>query len=126
MHRAILSRRFAGQDLEDAVELRKRLKPDRECDFADPKIDIFQEFARLFESRARDVVDKLDTGDLFEFFAQVGGVDPYSTRHSSQRKVLVSVFFDESPRFPDIARLSPVSVAREPAQSGESSFGGVF
>src|ERR1700719_3703244 len=105
MRRAILGRRFSGQDLEDAVELRKRLKTDRECDFANPKIDIFQKLARLFEPGARDVVDKLDAGDLFEFFTQVGGVDSYGTGHSSQRKVFLRVFFDESARFPDIARL---------------------
>lgn len=95
LHRAILTRRFAGQDLEDAVKLRKRLKSDRECDFANPKIDIFQKFARLFESGARDIVDILDTGDLFEFLAQMGRVDAYGAGYSSQRKVLVSVFFNE-------------------------------
>ena len=126
MHRAILSRRFAAQDLEDAVELRKRLKADRECNFADPKIDIFQKFARLFESGARDVVDKLDTGDLFEFFAQVSRVDSDGTGHSSQRKLFVRVFFNESPCFPDIARLRPVSVGREATPPSESGFRGVF
>jgi hypothetical protein len=123
---AILTRRFSGQNLEDAVELRKRLKSDRECNFADPKIAIFQKFARLIESGARDVIDKLGSGDLFEFFAQVGGVDSYGTGHSSERKVLVSVFFNESPRFPDIPRLRPVSIVREPTPPSESGFGRIF
>ena len=83
MHRPIFGRRFAGKDLENAVELRKRLKPDHERNFADPKIGILQEFACFFESGARDVVDKLDTGDLFELFAQVGRVDSYKTGHLS-------------------------------------------
>ncbi len=126
MHCAILTWRLSGQGLEDAVELRKRLKPDRECDFADLKVDICQKFARLLESGACDVIDILDAGHMFEFLAQVGRVDAYGTSYSCQRKVLVSMFFNESPRFPNIARLRPVPVVRESVKSGESGFGRVF
>ena len=68
---AMRARRFFRQPFEDTVELRKRLKPDRECDFTDAQIGIQQQIARFIESGAGHVVDKIYAGDLLELFAQM-------------------------------------------------------
>ena len=66
-----MRRRFPGELLENTIELRERLEPDCECDFADAKIDIAQKLARLFEASACDVFDKIYAGDLLELFAEM-------------------------------------------------------
>ena len=80
----IRSRRFPRQLFENAIELRQRLKPDRECDFADAKIDIMQKGARFFEPCAGDVIDKIYTGHLLELFAQMIRADVDRVRHLTE------------------------------------------
>jgi len=84
----IFARRFSRQFFENAVELGKRLEAYGERDFADPKIDIFQKFTRRLESNPRNVIDELSSGDLFKFFAQVGGIDSDRFGDFAERKVL--------------------------------------
>ena len=74
---AICAWRFSGELFENAIELGKRLEPDGKCDFAYPKIDIFQKFPRFFESSAGNIIDKLCAGHLFELFTQVRRIDPH-------------------------------------------------
>jgi len=80
----ILDRRFSRQLLEDAIELRERLKANRKGDFADPETDIFQKLFRSLETSPCDVIDKLYAGDLFELFAQVSRIDPGGGCHFSE------------------------------------------
>ncbi len=60
---------------ENAIELRQRLKADSERDFGDSQMLILQEFARFLGPRLSDVMNKVYTGHLFEFAAQVIGTD---------------------------------------------------
>ena len=74
--RAIFGRRLAGEFLEHTIELRQRLKSDRERDFADAKIKVVQKCARFYKSPTRDVVDKIDARYFLELFAQMGRAHP--------------------------------------------------
>lgn len=56
---AIRGWRFTRERFENAIELRERLKPDRECDLANAKIRIQQQLARFSEPCAGDVMDKI-------------------------------------------------------------------
>lgn len=105
MDDAIFRWRFSGILSEDAVELRKRLKSDRESDFADSKIDILQQLSRFFESGPGDVIDKLHAGYLFEFFAEMSRINARDSRDFFERQVFVEMFIDIFPRAPNIARL---------------------
>jgi len=82
MRISILSWRFAREFPEHAIKLRKRLKSDRERDFADAKIDILQELARVFEPPLRHVIDELGPGYLFELFAEMRRINAGRIRHS--------------------------------------------
>jgi hypothetical protein len=66
MSRAICSPRFPREPIENAIELRERLEPNSEFDLTDPKIDIAQKSARLFEASTRNALDKICVGDLLE------------------------------------------------------------
>ena len=123
---AIIGRRFSGILFEDAIELRKRLKSDRERDFADAKIDIFQKFASLFEPRLCDVIDELDPGHLLKLFAQMCWIDSGYRCDPAQRQRFVGVFFNKLPGPPDVSRFGAMAVWRERSESGETSFRCVF
>ena len=107
---AILSRRCAREFLECAVELRQGLKPDRKCDFADPAINIFQKIACFFEADARYILDKVYSGYVFEFLAQIISADVDWPRYSGQRELFARMFLDEFSRFPNLSRLCPIAV----------------
>lgn len=77
----VLRRRFPGESLEHAIELRERLKPNRECDLTDSKIDIFQKLPRFLKAGPSDVIDEIYSGHLLEFFAEVRGRDVNRSRH---------------------------------------------
>lgn len=119
----IFSGRFAGTFFENAVELRKRLKSDGERNFADSKIAFLQKFKGVVESHPRDVIDKLDPGHLFEFFAEVGRVDSDGAGHFLERNMFAGVFFDESPCFPDVPGFGSLPLVLESAKMGEARFG---
>ena len=85
---AINGRRLPGQFFENAIELRKRLEADRERDFTDPKIDIFQKFLRVLESNTGNVIDKLRSSNLLEFFAEVSRIDLNYAGHFFERERL--------------------------------------
>lgn len=67
----ILGGRFARQVFENTIELRKRLKSDRERDLTDAQLRIAQKVTGFFESGSCDVIDKVYAGDLLESFAQM-------------------------------------------------------
>ncbi len=69
--RAILRRRFARKILENAIELRERLKSRRERDFTDAQFGVPQEITRGSEPGARDILDKINAGYLLKIFAQM-------------------------------------------------------
>src|SRR5262249_7241004 len=79
---SIFSWRFTRELPEHAIELRKRLKSDRERDFADAKIDILQELARMFEPPLRHIIDELGPGYLFELFAEMRRINAGRVCHS--------------------------------------------
>ena len=82
------------------------MKADREADFADAKIDIFQKRARFFDSGAGHIIDKVYAGYLLELLTQVVRTDIDRFRDLGQRKLLVRMLLDELSRFPDLYRLS--------------------
>jgi hypothetical protein len=112
-HCSIFGRRFSGQSLEDAIELRQRLKANRERDLANLEINVSQESACSFEAIARDIVDKLYSGYLFELFAQVSRIDTDVPCDLSQRDRLGQMFVDEAARLPDVARFGVMTVVRD-------------
>ena len=67
----VLRRRFPGESLKNAIELRERLKSHSERDFTDAQTWISQEITRVLEPSVRDVVDKIYAGYLFEILAQI-------------------------------------------------------
>jgi hypothetical protein len=83
---AILRRRFTRKSFENAIELRQRLKARRERDFADAQITVSQEITRSVETSACDVFDKLHTGYLLEFFAEIIRVNIDRFRHPREGK----------------------------------------
>lgn len=68
---AKLRRRLARDFFECTIELRQRLKPDRESDVGHATLSILQKRLRFFDSCAADVIDEVFAGYLFEFFAQI-------------------------------------------------------
>jgi len=79
----ILTRRFARQSFENAIELGQRLKPDCKRDLADTPIRIWQKVASVLEANSRDVVHKIYAGHLLKFFAQIIRTDTNCFGHSS-------------------------------------------
>ena len=84
--RTILGRRSTRKSFKDAIELRQRLKARRERDFADAQITVSQEITRSVETSACDVFDKLYTGYLLEFFAEIIRVNIDRFRHPREGK----------------------------------------
>lgn len=105
---AVGTRRFFRKPFEDTIELRERLEPHSERDFADAQIRIQQQIARFVESGACHVIDKIYAGDLPELFAQMIRVDIDRFRHFGERELIGRMFVDEIPRFPDLHRLCPI------------------
>jgi hypothetical protein len=68
---AILRWGFTRKCFENAVELRKRLKPRSERDFTDAQIAISQQITRGVEPDACNILDKINAGYLLKMFAQV-------------------------------------------------------
>lgn len=110
---AILGWRFARQLFEYAIELRQRLKTDRECDFAYAKIDIVQKNKRLFKSGAGNVVDKVNASHLLELLTQMIPADVDRPCHFRQRKLFIRVFVDEIARPPDFDRFRLIAFSAE-------------
>jgi hypothetical protein len=107
MSSAVRTGGFSRQLSENAIELGERLEPHGKCDFADPKIDIVQKPARLFEARAGDVTDKIYAGHLLELFAQMIRTDAHRFRYFCKRKFIARMYVDEISRFPDLNRFGP-------------------
>jgi len=84
---AILSWRFARQPFENAIELRERLKADGERDFTDAQFGVEQKITRICEPDARDILDEICAGYLFEIFTQVIGVHVHHICDLGQRKL---------------------------------------
>lgn len=102
MSRAICTRRLSGELPENAIELGKRLEPNLERNLADPKIDIMQKSARLFEAGACDVFDKIYAGDLLELLAEMIPANVRRFRYLTKRKLFSRMLFDELSRLPDL------------------------
>src|SRR6266542_973486 len=107
---AIRTRRFIRQPFEDTIELRERLEPHSECDFADAQIRIQQQIARFVESGACHVIDKIYAGDLLELLAEMIRADVDCSRYFVERKFFAGMFVDELPRFPDFHRFGTIPV----------------
>jgi hypothetical protein len=102
MSSAICARRLSGELLENAVELGKGLEPNLERDLADPKIEIMQEAARLFEAGACDVFDKIYAGDLLKLLAEMIPANVGRFRNLTKRKLFSRMLLDELSRLPDL------------------------
>jgi hypothetical protein len=87
------------------------LKADCKRDLSDALVWIFQEHARFFDSSVRDVIDKVYSRHLFEFFAQVIGADIHKARDFREAKLFVRILMNEFSRFPDFNRLGPISIS---------------
>ena len=85
---SITRRRSAGHFFEGAVELRERLKTDRERDFTNPFLRIAQEAACSLNANMRQVVNEIDTSDLLKFFTQVVRTDIDRFGYSGERELL--------------------------------------
>ncbi len=72
---------------------------------ADGKIDIAQKIAGFVETEAGNVVDKLYSGDILEFFAQIARVDVDCSCYLAQRKFIHQMLANESARLPNFCRL---------------------
>jgi hypothetical protein len=101
MNCAICTRRFSRKLFENAIELRKRLEPDRECNLPDTQIRIPQAITRFFEANTRHVLDKICSSYLLEHLAKMIRANFDCFRDFFEPKVLGRVFFDETPRFRD-------------------------
>jgi hypothetical protein len=106
---AICTRRFSGELFENAIELGKRLEPGLERDLADPKIDILQKLARLFEACMSNIIDKIYAGDLLELLAEMILADVDCFPHLAERKLFDAMFLDELSRFPDLGWLGSMA-----------------
>lgn len=93
------------------------MEPGVKRDLAHSKIEISKKFARPLEPIARDVINKFNTGDLFELLAQVRWINANGGCHFPQRNLLSHVFINESPRFPDVPRLGMVVIVRNMPES---------
>src|SRR5262249_60763210 len=111
---------------EHEIELRERLTPDRERNFADAKIGIFQKFACLLEPGLSDVIDKLDAGHLLKLFAQMGWINSSCACNAAQRKRFARMFLDKLPGAPNVSGFGAMAVWREGFEPSEASFGCVF
>jgi len=80
----VLRRRFPGESLKHAIELRERLKSNSEGDFTDTQTRISQEITRVLEPSVRDVVDKIYAGYPFEILTQIIRVHVYRFCDSGQ------------------------------------------
>jgi hypothetical protein len=67
----ICSGRLPSKFLEDAIELRQRLKTRGEGNLAHAKIEVVQARACFLIARARDVFNKVHPGHLPELFTQM-------------------------------------------------------
>ena len=105
-----LGRGLPREFFKDAIELRQRLKADCERDLANPKLSILQEISRFIDADAGDVIDKVRTGHLLEFLAQVIGAHVDRLRDLRQRKCFIRMLADELSRFPDFHRLGAASL----------------
>jgi len=83
------------------------LKSRGERDVTDPQIAVVQESARFFESRACDVIDKVRSGYLLEFFAEIIRVNIDYSRHPVEGKFFTRMFLDKPARFPNFHRFRP-------------------
>ena len=70
------------------------MESDSKCYFAHAKIAIFQKSACFLEPAARNVIDKLYAGHLFELFAQMRRIDPDRLRYFAQRKLFGGMFLN--------------------------------
>ena len=110
---AVLGWRFAGKFFEYAIELRQRLKTDRERNFAYAKIRIVQETTRFLESCAGNVFDKVNPGHPLELLAQMIPTDADCLCNSWQRKLFLEMFIDEISRPPNFHRFRPIAFSAE-------------
>ena len=90
------------------------MKSNSKCDFAHPKIDIFQKFPRFVEPGAGNVIDKLYARHLFELFAQMSRIDPDRLRDFAKGNFFGGMFLNELARFPDVPRFGAMVVVRRP------------
>ena len=88
------------------------MEPNLERDLADPKIVIMQKSARLFEAGACDILDKIYSGDLLEFLAEMIPANVGRFRYLGERKFFGRMFLNEPSRFPDLYRFGPMAIAR--------------
>ena len=118
--RAIVARRLAGDFLERAVELRERLEAHFKRDFTHPPVRIEQEMARLFDARARHVIDEVDPGHLLEFLAEIGRAHVHDLRHGGERQLIVGMIADVASRLRDGRRILLLALqSKDAAARGE-------
>ena len=110
--RTVLRRGFTRKSFENAVELRKRLKPRGERDFTDAQIAISQQITRSVEPGACNILDKINAGYLLKIFAQMIRVHVNHLRDFGQGKLFACVFFDVLARFPNRDRLGSTPTSR--------------
>src|SRR5436189_3345965 len=102
LHRgAVLSRRFAGQLLEDAVELRERLKSHGERDLADPQRTFLKQRRCFFVACSRHVTDEINAGGLPEFLTEIIRARAHGLGDLAKRDFVSAIFVNEMARFLD-------------------------
>ena len=72
---------MARDPFEDTIEVSEGLEADLEGNFTDPQISIEQEVLGFFNARAREIICKINPGELFEYFAEVKAACVHSLCH---------------------------------------------
>jgi len=83
---------------------------------------MFEKLSRFLESNVSHVVNELDSGYLFELFAEVRRIDPGDVRDLRQSKMFAAVFFDEFSCFPNVTRLGAMSAMHDRSSFLEAAF----
>jgi hypothetical protein len=95
---AVFGRGLAQDFLKNAVKMCQRLKPDFKGDFAYAQIGIMKQILRFFNPHARQVIRKIDSGNLLEHFAKIKCAHVDGLGHLTKRKVFGLMLMDNIER----------------------------
>ena len=91
----VICGRLAGDFSKNPIKMSERLKADFKCNFTDVQVRVEQKIFRFFNADASDVFCEIESGRLFEHFAEVKAARVYRLRHLAQRELIRLMFEDE-------------------------------
>src|SRR3569833_1273110 len=110
---AIFGWGLAEHFFEDAVEVRQRLEPDFKRNLAHAQIGIEQQILRFFNPHPRQVIRKIDPGNLLEHFAKIKGTHIDGLGHLTERQVFGLMLLNVFPGASDGQGLSVALLHRD-------------